>query len=200
MKKNIQTTSAALLICGIALLGMVISASAQGTLTITGTGSGTLNGVGFSNDSFLWVLNYSTTAPYTGFGANSTVYTTLTSQISLNGGPAFNVTGSTGTWLNNSIAGNLSLAPMAGRPGANILSIYANPGWDGVSAYTSQANPSSSFSQFNNIATAQGALTMSSGSVSLVTLSGVAPVPEPSTLALSCIGGLGALAIFRRRK
>jgi hypothetical protein len=57
-------------------------------MTITGTGSGTLNGVGFSNDSFLWVLNYSTTAPYTGFGAGSTVYTTLTSQISLNGGPA----------------------------------------------------------------------------------------------------------------
>jgi len=32
-------------------------------------------------------------------------------------------------------------------------------------------------------------------------LSGVvAPVPEPSTLALSVMGGLGGLPLFRRRK
>jgi hypothetical protein len=188
------------LVCGLILLGTVILASAQGTLTIAGTGSGTLNGVGFSNDSFLWTLTYSTNSPYTGFGADSTVYTTLTSQISLQGGTAFDVNGSPGVWIDYAIAGFFDLAPMAGIPGANILTVYGNPGWDGVSAFTSQADPSSSFSQFDSIATAQGPLTMSSGSVSLVTISGVTPAPEPSTLALATLGGLGSLLMFRRRK
>jgi hypothetical protein len=187
------------LFVGAALLGAAVSASAQGTLTITGTGSGTLNGVAFSNNSFLWVLTYSTSSPYTGFGANSTVYTTSTSQISLNGGTAFNVTGSTGTWIDYATSGHFSLAPMAGKPGPNILTITGTPGWDGVSAFTSQANPTANFGQFTSIATAQGALTMSSGSVSLVTLSGVAPVPEPCTLALAGMSGLGGLMLFRRR-
>ena len=40
------------LVCGLALLGAVSSATAQSTLTIDGTGSGTLNGVGFTDDSF----------------------------------------------------------------------------------------------------------------------------------------------------
>ncbi len=199
MKTTIQTTTIALLICGAALLGIASSASAQGTLTITGTGSGTLNGVGFSNNSFLWVLTYSTMSPYTGFGAGSTVYTTLTSQISLNGGSAFNVTGSPGVWIANTIAGHINAAPMVAIPGSNILTMYGTPGWDGVSAFTS-SNPSSQFNQFNNIATDLGALTMSSGSVSLLTISGVAPVPEPSTLALSSLGGLGGLLMLRRRK
>jgi hypothetical protein len=195
MKKNLTR-----IVCGLALLGAVISAPAQGTVTITGTGSGTLNSVGFSNDSFLWTLTYSTSSPYTGFGANSTVYTTLTSQISLQGGSAFNVTGSTGTWINNSSPGSFNLAPMAGIPGSNILTVSGTPGWDGVSAFTSQANPGSAFNQFVNVATALGPLTMNSGSVSLVTISGVAPVPEPATLALATVGGLGALVMCRRRK
>jgi hypothetical protein len=183
MKKSILT-----LVCGLALLGAVASASAQGTLTITGTGNGTLNGVEFSNNSFLWTLTYSTNSPYTGFGANSTVYTTLTSQMSLQGGTAFNVTGSTGTWIDYSSPSSFNLAPMNGIPGANILTVAGSPGWDGVSAFTSQANPGSGFSQFVNVATEQGALTMDSGSVSLVTLSGFAPVPEPSTWALMAVG------------
>jgi PEP-CTERM motif-containing protein len=190
MKKIILT-----LVCGVSLLGAVASALAQGTVTITGTGSGTLNGIGFSNNSFLWTLTYSTNSPYTGFGANSTVYTTLTSQISLQGGPAFNVTSSTGTWINYSSPGSFNLAPMSGIPGSNILTISGTPGWNGFSAFTSQANPSAAFNQFVNVATAQGALTMSSGSVSLVTISGAAPVPEPSTYALM---GIGALALVRK--
>jgi hypothetical protein len=194
IKKQILT-----LLPGLILLGTTSSTPAQGTLTITGTGSGTLNGVGFTDDSFLWVLNYSTTAPYTGFGADSTVYTTMSSQITLNGGSPVTVTGSTGTWLDYANSGDFDLAPMQGIPGSNILTIYGTPGWNGTSAFTSQANPGSSFSQFNSIVTDNGPLTISSGSVSLVTLSGAA-VPEPSTLALTAVGGLGWLLLFRKRK
>jgi hypothetical protein len=190
------------LICGLAVLGIVSQAAAQGTVTITGTGSGTVDGSPFSNSSFIWTLTYSTNSPYTGFGANSTVYTTLTSQISLQAfnNPTLNVTGSPGMWINNANPNSFSLAPMAGIPGANILTITGTPGWNGVNAFTSQANPTSAFNQFVNIATSAGDLTMSSGSVSQVTIAGIAPVPEPSTIALAGIGGVSALVMFRRRK
>jgi hypothetical protein len=187
------------LVCGLILLGAVSSATAQSTLTIDGTGSGTLNGVGFTGDSFVWTLTFPSTVAYTAWGPTQPVYATLTSQITLNGGSVINVTGSAGLWFSFGSPGTLNIAPMNGIPGANILSIFtATPGWDGISAYTSATLPNNSFSQFNSIATDHGSLTMSSGSVSLVTISGIA-VPEPSTLALAGLGGL-SLLLFHRRK
>lgn len=186
---------------GLALLGAVISASAQSTLTITGTGSGSLNGVGFTDDSFVWTLTFPDTVAYTGYGPQQPVYATTTSQITLNGGPVINVTGSPGLWFDLDFADSTSIlyfSPQTGIPGGDILDIAGTPYWDGVSAYTSDANPGSSFNQFNNIATDQGMLDVNSGSVSLVTID-ITPTPEPSTLALAGLGGLGLL-LFRRRK
>jgi hypothetical protein len=55
--------------------------------------------------------------------------------------------------------------------------------------------------------TLNGSTSYDSSSVSAATLTSVvtynytpSPVPEPSTLALAVIGGLGALLLFRRRK
>jgi hypothetical protein len=101
-------------------------------------------------------------------------------------------------WINFSSPDSFAMAPMNGIPGPNILTIFGTPGWDGVSAFTSDADPNSGFNQFYGIATDQGVLSMPSGTVSLVTITG-APVPEPSTLALAGLGGLGLL-LFRRRK
>jgi len=43
----------------------VATVTAQPSVDITGTGSGSLNGVGFTDDSFDWTLTYSTASPYT---------------------------------------------------------------------------------------------------------------------------------------
>lgn len=185
---------------GLAFLGVAGTTMAQGTLTITGTGSGTLNGSSFSNDSFIWTLNYSTSNPYLGWGANQPVYTVSSSQLTLDGTPlTVSVTGASsasGLWYDWD-ASSLSLAPMFGNPGGNILTIISGEGWDGASDYSSTSIGYASFSQFYNLATDQGALTMSSGNVSSLAIAGY--VPEPSTLALTILAGTALLRFWRRK-
>ncbi|MGA2280311.1 MAG: PEP-CTERM sorting domain-containing protein [Verrucomicrobiota bacterium] len=190
------------LVSCLALLGAVVTAPAQSVFTITGTGSGSLNGVAFTDSAFEWTLTFSTDNPNISFGANNPIYTLSVSQITLNGGSPINVTEEEGLWINlDPSLYNFSAAPIrmsGGSATGNILTVYGTPGWDGVTAFTSDADPGSAFNQFWNIATDQGPLTMSDGTVSLVTITG-APVPEPSTLALASLGSL-SLLLFRRKQ
>ena len=146
-------------------------------------------------------MTFPSTVAYTGWGPTQPVYAPLTSIITLNSGAPINVTGTTALWFYMPNENALALAPMYySIPGYNILSVTSTSGWDGSSAYTSSYIDGSGFAYFVNIATDHGSLTMDSGSVNLVTISGDAPVPEPSTLVLAAMGGLGMLWQFRRRK
>lgn len=187
---------------GLVLLGTMATAPAQSVLTITGTGSGTLNGSEFSDAAYSWELTFSTGNPNINFGTDNPIYTLSSSVITLQGVETpINVTQEEGLWFQIAPA-TFMMAPirMSGSTaGGNILTIYGSPGWDTVSAFTSDPDPGSGYSQFSDIATDQGSLTMWFGNVSLVTITGITPVPEPSTMALAALGGT-SLLLFRRRK
>lgn len=165
--------------------------------TISGTGSGSLNGTPFSNRSFTFnligdAMNYSPN----GFGGH---------QISPLNSAAFSVTGfdsglftiattigvnDTSSWLyfDNASANRSLLSINLGTPVdirgsiSAIESIYATA-WS---------------HQFVNIPTTQGAFSLDSLSTQLVFSSKA--VPEPSTYALFGIGVGGILlAVVRRR-
>jgi hypothetical protein len=194
------------LACGLALLSAVVTAPAQSVLSITGTGSGTLNGVGFSNDTFDWMITFSTANPTIPWGPTQPIYTILMSQITLQGvGSPINVTQSEGLFVAidpyYASSGLFFIAPIrmtGSTPGANILGINGTTFLDGLSSFTSSTITTGNFGQFTGVATDQGSLTMNAGTVNLVTVT-VEPVPEPTTLALAGLGGL-SLLLFRRRE
>jgi hypothetical protein len=165
--------------------------------TISGTGSGSLNGTPFSNRSFTFnligdAMNYSPN----GFGGH---------QISPLNSAAFSVTGfdsglfaiattigvnDTSSWIyfSNASANRDLISLNLGTPVditgsiSAIQSVYA----------TAIAN------QFVNIATTQGAFSLDSLSTQLVFSSKA--VPEPSTYALLGLGLGGILLAVRRKR
>jgi hypothetical protein len=166
--------------------------------TITGTGSGSLNGTLFSNRHFTFNLigdsaNYSPD----GFGGH---------QISPLNSAAFSVTGfdsglftiatrigvnSTSSWLYfDNASANLGLLSLNLGTPVDIT--------DSVSAIQSIYATTISH-QFLNIATTQGAFSLDSLSTQLVFSSKA--VPEPSTYALLGLGLGGILlAVYVRRR
>ena len=197
------------LITGLAFLSLAETTLAQGTLTVDGMGAGTLNGLSYTNSSFVWTINYSTANPVFKNGdTNQPVYVVTSSQLDLNGDLLNIATNGThanpGLWVYLNQSGMLELAPMFTSTSYNILTIGTQlGGWDGVSAYTSSSISLANFSGFSSnlspLNTDQGNLAMTSGSVSLVTFTGTSAVPEPSTLALAALGGVAVLWRARRK-
>jgi len=186
----------------LALSGLTSTAMADGVFTITGTGSGTLNGVEFTDSSFQWTMDI-TTNRYTGWGPSQPIYAWTLSEITLSGvASPINVTQDAGlfAWLDTP-DNSFFVAPIrmnGSTPLSNILTLSGTPDWDGVLSFTSTSMTTMSFNQFSGLQTDQGALSMPSGTITSVSFAGT-PVPEPSALALSVLGGLGLLICRRRR-
>jgi hypothetical protein len=163
---------------------------------ITGTGSGSLNGTSFSNQSFTFNLfgdtaNYSpngfggheirplNSASFSVFGFESGLFLVAT-RLGVN---------DTASWLyfSNASAGLDLLTINLGTP------IDINGTIDPIQSLFAGAIGH----QFANISTSLGGFSLNS--VSSVSFSSQA-VPEPSTYALFGIGAIGMLMVIRRRK
>ena len=181
-------------------LGAALHAQSE-TVTYLGTGTGSLNGVGFTNANFDFVVTYDPSLPLVG-GAYATTSAMMTLS-GFNGDAAFSVTGVTNEYV-VSTAGLTEFATQGPgqqyNPGFNaqILAAYQFEAWDGVSAATF-LSPAGVFNQFVGAETTQGLLTMNTGTMTSFSVSGTA-VPEPSTYAaLFGVGALGFAAYRRRR-
>ncbi len=169
------------------------------TLNITGTGSGSLDGVGFTDKTFDWQMQYDTESVLNG-GTMQPIFTNLMSSfISLQDVELpINVTQDHGLYVDFSFP-SLYFIPMkmsGGSPAGDIFDVndWAKPVWNGTSAYSASGGiVSSTWEQFTDIATDQGVLNMTSGSVSSV----VAAIPEPATMGLFGSFGCGIFVMRR---
>jgi hypothetical protein len=183
-------------------------------MTISGTGSGDLGGVAFSDTAFKWSIIYDTAKcdfPWAQYGDNATRRFAVTdSTLTLAGvGSPITVTEPHSVWCNSSPDGVFYCGPIRGAEGlgppyGNILNIDGYAYWDGLSpllSCTLFATGSESYGQFYDIATDHGLLTMQSGTTTGFTVTAVTPVPEPSTYLAALIAlGMAGLFGWRDRK
>ncbi len=187
-----------------ALIAIIIgglSACAQAsivTLSMSGTGSGSLDGVGFTDKTFTWDISYDSESINSNWGSAQPIFTNLfSSVISLQDETdPINITQDHGVWVYNTTALRFAPINMSGNSAAgNILTVSdtSMPGWDGTSDYSQAGGIDAAFNQFYNITTDQGTLELSSGTLDSVN----AAIPEPATIGLIGLFGGGILAIRR---
>lgn len=187
-----------------ALIAIIIgglSACAQAsivTLSMSGTGSGSLDGVGFTDKTFTWDISYDSESINSKWGSAQPIFTNLfSSVISLQDETdPINITQDHGVWVYDTTALWFAPIKMSGTStGGNILTVYDSsmPGWDGTSDYSQAGGIDADFGQFYYITTDQGTLELSSGTLDSVN----AAIPEPATIGLIGLFGGGIFAIRR---
>lgn len=189
MKNILLVFSGAL---GFLLLAAGLCPSAQATqitVTITGNATGTLNSEPLGVPEltpFVWTLTYDTDSFYTDsntgeWGTNHAIFLNAVSEIAVEGvTDPIHVTQEHGLWVYDTVPDRefrfLYMAPVFLANGAaigNILTIEGSIGWTGFTApYQSNGPVTGYFSQFFDVATDQGLLSMSDGTITSVTASG----------------------------
>jgi hypothetical protein len=166
------------------------------TYTYSGTGTGSLNGVGFTDQSFSIVATADTAniANWPDGGAGSIQNTHTSASIDINGFPHAAFTEATHTWHGLTSTGGL------GRNlDANLITIN-EAGWFGYDLDTNitvNENAPLDVDQFSNVSTDLGDLSFSSIQVVRFTAL-LTQVPVPGTLLLLGLGVAG-LGWSRRR-
>ncbi|MCC7299877.1 MAG: hypothetical protein IT583_02230 [Verrucomicrobia bacterium] len=188
-QKKLMVVAVWIMLCALVQADLV-------TLTISGTGNGSLNGISFSDKMFEWAITYDTTLYAAPWGENQPIFLDPVSVLTLEGtANPINITQEHGVFVSG-YADNFSCAPIrmtGNNASANILSINGTAFWDGRSSFTASSFSSAQFNQFNGVSTDQGLLTISSGTLSSL----VAAVPEPaSSLLIGC--GATLIALVRR--
>lgn len=167
------------------------------TATITGIGSGSLDGISFTDQMFSWAITYDTTVFTTEpFGTDVPIFLNPVSVITLQDEVnPIGITQEHGLWVDTSGAGfSCGTIKMTGLvEGDDILDVDGTLFWDGVSIFEFSSINSGFFDQFVDITTDRGLLTMDSGTVSSFT----AAVPEPASVMMIGLGGL-LIAGYRR--
>jgi len=205
--RQLMKTNLAQLFCGLALLGAVATVSAQTTITYTETGflTGSLGGIGFSNAAVTMTavgdpanINYVTYPNLPpGLSAYSIACANVTVQIAGFSLATFTVdTYGVNAWNNYGTSGATYIMDLS----MNWAYVWGNgntsPTYD-----LSTATTFTDYEAFSSVpfSTDQGDLLITAAAGNgLATFNAVVgPVPEPSTLALSALGGL---LLFRRRK
>jgi len=208
-------------ICGLAFLGAATAATAQGTIAVSNLGI---------PSQFVYVYNGQWIAKEFTTGASATNLNSVDLEVQITGAPAgfgvslfsdasgqpgsslavlagpapsaltytdYNYTApadtilsaSTSYWLvlSATAAPNFSTAFEVGRLPSSNTSYTGLSGWSLATGDAASGNQSGSWTVYP------------SDNNPMIQVN-IGPVPEPSTLALSVMGGLGGLLLFRRRK
>lgn len=186
-------------VAGMVLAGASFSANASPIQFIfTGTGSGSLGGVGFSDTAFVFTA-FADTASAQSCGGSCTFIDSSSAEVSLSGIGNFDFLTSTRTFNNSGFVG----FSRGGVGGADLYNVFnVGPAYDMASPIGPVSGNANLLQwSFSTVSTTGGALVFNNATTSgTFQAVAVTAVPEPETYAM-LLAGLGLIGgIARRRK
>lgn len=189
-------------VAGILLGFGVLAQAAVVSLTMEGTGSGSLNGVSFTDAAWTWSIEYDTahcTQPW----ANGNLFTEpVSSTMTIQGfATPINITQEHGLYaiVDLGCLGIGTIRTKGTTPEGDILYTVDNtkPAWNGMTSYTASGGVTAYFNQFTAISTDQGGLDMASGTLQSIQATAV---PEPASSAVIFALAAGGFVVLRRAR
>lgn len=175
------------------LMGMVSSAwSGVVDATVTGIGTGSLDGNSFSDESFEWTIQYDS-ADFYSYETHHKIDSADFSlnQISIQGQPTANITSSINMFVRDDRENMLCWGFQKPNDFFDVID-NEMPMWDGVSAYSATGDYDDSWFPSFSLETDRGTLSLDPSGVTDFTA-----VPEPAITGILAGGGL-LIALYRR--